>query len=845
LVGRSITEFVHPDDRAMVAARAHQVLVQGRPAAIAAERFVRLDGQIVDVEVVSLPITFAGERAAQVVARDVTALKRAADRAGRLQAVATALAGASTPAQVGRIVVEQASSALGARAGALLRLVEQDGWFEVLHQTGYAAETPETARVMREYRRFPASLSTPVADAVRTGLVVSLESGAARAARYPHLAGVQAMVGAGAALAVPLVAEGRALGALHLTFAAERELSDDDRSFLETMAAQCAVALERARLFEVEREAHASAEAARARMALLAEASRLFAAAGPDIQAVLDLLLERACTVVGEAGVIRVLREDGPWLDLAAVRHPDPEVQAMLRSPPLSDPTPLGAGATGQAVASGRPVVAASIEPGVVPTIAPPAYAEYLRRFPPRSAVSVPMRARDRVVGALAMSRSEPDRPYGDEEIALLQDLADRGALAVDNARLVAASSRVAARMERLQTITGELGRSLTPETVLQQVTDAAALLLEASVTAVFLLGGPEEDFVLAAVRGVDAARAGGLRLPRRTSLAGRAIDEGRTLIVNDVRTDPGTALPALLGETAGAEIAAPILGAEGALGVVKVFSPAPRTFTAEDADLLDALAAAAAVAITNARLYRAAQESVRARDAFLSVAAHELKTPTTAVLAGAQLLVRRSVHGRLVAESVERHASVIADSAKRLGRLVDDLLDVSRVRTGQLALRLIPTDVTELARRVAARYRDQIDQTHDLVLELAPTTCLVRADPDRLEQVIENLLDNALKYSPEGGRVELAVGVADGQLRLQVRDEGIGLPPGSAERIFEPFERAPNAATRQLPGMGLGLHICRNIVELHGGRMEAQSPGENRGTTVSVWLPCADDEDG
>jgi PAS domain S-box-containing protein len=118
LVGRSIMEFVHPDDRALVAARARQVLVEGRPAARAAERFLRLDGQVVDVEVVSLPISFAGERAAQVVARDVTALRRAADRAGRLQVVATALAGASTPVEVGRIVVEQASSALGARGGA-------------------------------------------------------------------------------------------------------------------------------------------------------------------------------------------------------------------------------------------------------------------------------------------------------------------------------------------------------------------------------------------------------------------------------------------------------------------------------------------------------------------------------------------------------------------------------------------------------------------------------------------------------------------------------------------------------------------------------------------------------
>jgi signal transduction histidine kinase len=455
----------------------------------------------------------------------------------------------------------------------------------------------------------------------------------------------------------------------------------------------------------------------------------------------------------------------------------------------------------------------------------------------------VPLRARDRVIGALAMSRAEPDRPYSDDEIALLQDLADRGALAVDSARLVAAASRLAARMERLQTITGELGRSLTPGTVLRQVTESAALLLEAPVAAVFLLGESDEDLTLAAAYGVDAARAGDLRLPRRTSLAGRAIDEGRTLIVNDVRTDPGTALPALLtGQVAGAEVAAPIQGAEGPLGVVKVFSPTARAFTAEDAGLLDALAAAAAVAITNSRLYHDAQEAVQARDAFLSIAAHELKTPATAVLAGAQLLHRRSLRGQLPPASLERHAGLIAEAAKRLARLVDDLLDVSRVRTGQLALRLVPTDLVELARSVATRYGEAIDQTHALVLELAPTPCLVGADPDRLEQVVENLIDNAVKYSPDGGQIEVAVGAEDGQVVLSVRDQGIGLPPGAAERIFEPFERAANAATRQLPGMGLGLHICRNIVELHGGWIAVESPGENQGTTVTVRLPCAEE---
>lgn len=837
LVGRSILDLVHPDDRATALEQAGRVAPPGSAAERTAARFVRLDGRTIDVEVASLPIVFEGEPAAQVVVRDVTALKRAAERSARLQAVATELAGALTPVEVARVVAEQAARALDARAGALVRLSDDGQWFEVLHQSGYAVGTPEAERVMRQYRRFPAGLSTPVADAVRDRAMVVLPSAAARAERYPHLAEVGAATGPGAAVVVPLLLDGRPLGALHVTFAEARDLPEDERSFLETLAAQCTIALERARLFEVERGARAGAEAARRRMALLAEASRLFANAGANAQAVLDALLERVCAVVGDAAAIRLVRADGRTLDLAAAYHPDPDALAMLRSPPLSDPIPIGAGASGQAVATAQPVLAPTVDPGVAPAGALPIYAEYLRRFPIGGAATLPMRARDRVVGALSISRSAADRPYAADELALVQDLADRAALAIDNAQLAAAAGRVAARTERLQTITSQLGRSLTPETVLQQVTDSAALLLDAPVAAVFLLGGPDDDFTLAAAHGVEASRAGELRLPRHTSLAGRAVDEGRTVIVNDVREDPGTALPALLtGEVAGAEVAAPIVGGAGTLGVIKVFSPTARAFTDEDGRLLEALAAAAAVAITNARLFADAQESLRARDAFLSIAAHELKTPTTAVLAGAQLLLRRSQRGRLVLESVDRHADVIVEAAKRLSRLVDDLLDVSRVRTGQLALRLATVDLGEVARRVVARDRERLEG-HGPALDLAEG-CLVSADADRIEQVLENLLDNAVKYSRPGGRIAVGVAARRDAVRLSVRDEGIGLPPGAAERIFQPFERAPNAAERQLPGMGLGLHICRNIVELHGGRIWAVSPGENAGTTFHVELP-------
>ncbi|HEX5501839.1 MAG TPA: GAF domain-containing protein [Thermomicrobiales bacterium] len=291
-----------------------------------------------------------------------------------------------------------------------------------------------------------------------------------------------------------------------------------------------------------------------------------------------------------------------------------------------------------------------------------------------------------------------------------------------------------------------------------------------------------------------------------------------------------------------------PLTARDRTLGaLILVAAESGRRYGPADLALAEELARRAALATDNARLYLQVQEALRTRDEFLSLASHELRTPVTSIRGYAQLLLRRHARDQLDAGLLTRSLGAIHEATDRLDRLTQDLLDVSRLRTDRFLLRPRPLDLAALLRRVTARYQDHLGARHRLLLDLAPDPCPLTADGDRLEQVLNNLLDNAAKYSPDGGDIRVALRPGDGAgpgggahpgLLLTVRDQGIGLPDGAAATIFEPFGRAANAALRQLPGLGLGLYICRDIVERHGGRIWAESDGEGRGTAVSLWLP-------
>jgi signal transduction histidine kinase len=276
---------------------------------------------------------------------------------------------------------------------------------------------------------------------------------------------------------------------------------------------------------------------------------------------------------------------------------------------------------------------------------------------------------------------------------------------------------------------------------------------------------------------------------------------------------------------------------------VTFVFGESGRRYTHDDRALAEDLARRAALAIDSARLYREAQQALATRDEFLSVAAHELKTPITSLRGYAQLTLRAMDQSGGVDGDRLRHAlRVVNVQTDKLTQLVAQLLDVSRIQSGRLTLEYRDADLSQLVADAVANAERQ-SPDHDFIVR---SSQLVQISVDilRIEQVLTNLIDNAIKYSPKGGRIEVEVDMAApqaGWVQLSVRDHGVGIPAEVLERIFERFYQVESASSHTT-GMGLGLYISRQIVELHGGRIWAEVP-DGGGTRFVIALPVSPDE--
>jgi signal transduction histidine kinase len=262
---------------------------------------------------------------------------------------------------------------------------------------------------------------------------------------------------------------------------------------------------------------------------------------------------------------------------------------------------------------------------------------------------------------------------------------------------------------------------------------------------------------------------------------------------------------------------------------------PQRQAYSDLDAELAAELAHRCDLAIENARLHAEAQRATRLRDEFLSVAAHELKTPMTTLRGYAQWLLRDLKQGPVIDPSLlDRALRAIDVQSAKLVDLTAQLLDVSRIEAGKLRLESREVDLVGLV-RAAVDAGQAATRRHTLSLH-APRVFRAVVDPLRLEQVLGNLIDNAIKYSPQGGAIDVELGPAGRRkLRLVVRDHGLGVPPERRDNLFDRFYQAHGEG--HFGGLGLGLYISRQIVELHGGRITAEFPPDG-GSRFQVILP-------
>lgn len=232
------------------------------------------------------------------------------------------------------------------------------------------------------------------------------------------------------------------------------------------------------------------------------------------------------------------------------------------------------------------------------------------------------------------------------------------------------------------------------------------------------------------------------------------------------------------------------------------------------------------------------AAERARLQDlqnTFVSIVSHELQTPV-AIIKGYAGTLRRpdAAWSPLV---VQRVASTIEAECDRLTRLITDLLDLARIQAGRVAMTFGPADLVELETEVVEQSRARAPE-RSILLEDISSLPVIRGDYDKLRMALNNLVDNALKYSPPGGAIVVGGSFDEQEVRLWVRDEGIGVPGPERERIFERFHRVDSGLTRDAPGVGMGLYICRAIVEAHHGRVWVESEGAGHGSTFIIALP-------
>ena len=649
-------------------------------------------------------------------------------------------------------------------------------------------------------------------------------------------------------LGIPILLGDALIGVLGMCGAQPFDLEANEELF-ESFVAQAAVAVENATLYAQAEERRRGAEAAEYRARFIVEATQ-----------VLRGSLDYAATARALARVVV------PELaDLCAVELMDATGRTVRWTAGMSDEPEATAegGDAGELIPAAAVGLPAMVRDGTARLWpeAPAAVLAALARDDERrrrltaagvkSAMVIPIRDRDGVVGAMAVATAGSGRTYDGASLRFAETLADRAGEALEHARLFQESEARRQEAERL----AEYGRALAEirdvGELCRHIVKSTRELLAASVALLYRLDPATSELTVVARAGeVEdlAVLGGGIMLPKGTGVAGAAIDARRMIVSANVLEDPAILYPpavrTLLERTRLRSAVGVPLVVKGVeiVGAVVVLDRPGRRFDGDAIRTVRAFSDQAALALDNARLYRQAEqrqreaeEAARAKEEFVAVLSHELRTPLGAMLGWVRMLRTR----RLDADRAAQGLETLERNVRLLGRLIEDLLDVSRIVAGKMQLEKRPVDVRPVIEAAVEKLRPDAEGNRVAIEIVAGSgAALVLGDPVRLEQILTNLVSNAVKFTPAGGRVSVKLVRADNEIKIIVRDTGEGIDPQVLPYVFDRFRQVDGTRTRRQGGLGLGLAIVRSLTQLHGGTVAAESAGRGAGATFTVALP-------
>jgi len=406
----------------------------------------------------------------------------------------------------------------------------------------------------------------------------------------------------------------------------------------------------------------------------------------------------------------------------------------------------------------------------------------------------------------------------------------------------VTALQKQAQQLSRILEISQQLTSTLDLELLLQEIIRAAAELTATEAASIMLYDEKADELRFAAATGLGAEQLALMRVPIDNSIAGSIFKSGRAMLITEANKDPRhyDRIDEAIEFDTRTILGVPLSLKDRNIGVLEVINKCDDAlFSEEDTQVLSTLAAQAAIAIQNAQFisalqiaYKKLDDLDRLKSDFIAIASHELRTPLGLILGYASML--KDEAGGAAAQKLD----VVVQSALRLRGLIEDMVNLSHVESGQIGLRLETfclQDLVQLVHMECDSLATAKNQSVSLNLPAEPLQ--ISADRAKLTVVLNNLLTNAIKFTPGGGRIMVWVEPRNGETWVSVADSGVGIPVADLERIFERFYQVEPHLTRRQGGMGLGLPIAKAIIELHGGRIWAESV-QGKGSRFTFTLP-------